>query len=216
MFRRKPGVSVIHPDQYLPELRSYVREHYKPKPPRRPEVKYSLPVSEGKDYIRFSTAETEPEKPPVDGMPYSLYELQRDLALLDSPAMQKYYHSWEKKKSVAKTFSSEVIRMVGEKYRKPSAFYIPAGIDKRTFHRMRSDYLYKPSRSTAVKCCLGLKLGEEEAGRLMQLAGYSFSPSDPSDLVVLFCIEKKIWDLASVNYLMDSFDLKDLDGQGHD
>ena len=48
--------------------------------------------------------------------------------------------------------------------------------------------------------------------RLMQLAGYSFSPSDPSDLVVLFCIEKEIWDLASVNYLMDSFDLKDLDG----
>ena len=35
---------------------------------------------------------------------------------------------------------------------------------------------------------------------------------DPSDLVVLFCLEKQIWDLASVNYLMDSFDLKDLDG----
>lgn len=46
----------------------------------------------------------------------------------------------------------------------------------------------------------------------MRLAGYSFSPSDPSDLVVMFCIEKEIWDITSVNYLMDSFDLKDLDG----
>ena len=52
----------------------------------------------------------------------------------------------------------------------------------------------------------------EKAEKLMQLAGFSFSPSDPSDLVVMFCIEKEIWDITSVNYLMDSFDLKDLDG----
>ena len=126
--------------------------------------------------------------------------------------MKRYYHSWEKKKAVTKTFSSEVTRMVREKFPKASAFYLPAGIDKRTYHKIRTDYLYKPSRNTAMKCCLGLKLNGEEAGELMQLAGYSFSPSDPTDLVVLFCLEKHIWDLASVNYLMDSFDLKDLDG----
>ena len=31
-------------------------------------------------------------------------------------------------------------------------------------------------------------------------------------LVILFCIEKGIWDLMTVNALMDSFDLKDLEG----
>ena len=55
-------------------------------------------------------------------------------------------------------------------------------------------------------------LDPEEAEELMRLAGFSFSPSDPSDLVVMFCIEKEIWDLASVNYLMASFDIRDLEG----
>ena len=91
-------------------------------------------------------------------------------------------------------------------------FYLPAGIDKRTFNKIKNDYLYRPSRSTAMKCCLGLKLNREEAEELMRLAGVSFSPSDPSDLVVMFCIEKEIWDLASVNYLMASFDIRDLEG----
>lgn len=208
MFRGKIGVPAADADKYLPELRSYVKAHYEPG--RKMEIRFPLPPSGSN--IRFSTARVSLDESENDPMPFRPHEAQKDLSLLDSPAMKRYYHSWEKKKSVTSTFSSEVMRMVKEKYEKASAFYLPAGIDKRTFHKIRSDYLYKPSKQTAMKCCLGLKLNGEEAEQLMQLAGYSFSPSDPSDLVVLFCIEKGIWDLASVNYLMDSFDLKDLDG----
>lgn len=208
MFRGKMSVPAVDIDKYLPEMRSFIKEHYKAKP----SVEFVCSITERPEHIRYSVAETVSEELDRERMPFVPAEMERDLSLLDSPAMRRYYRSWEKKSSVTKTFSSEVVRMVKEKYRKTSAFYLPVGIDKRTFHKIRSDYLYKPSRSTAMKCCLGLKLKRPEAEQLMQLAGYSFSPSDPSDLVVLFCIEKEIWDLASVNYLMDSFDLKDLDG----
>lgn len=212
LFRKKQVELAVMMDEsaarYLPELRAYAAERYGkkelPKTEEKPKIKYSLAEDSG---IRYSRAYT-----PDDTMPYSPTDLKRDLALWDSPAMKNYYHSWEKKKSVAKSFSSEVLRMVKARYMKMSEFYIPAGIDRRIFHKIRTDYLYKPSRETAMKCCLGLHLSVEAAKELLGLAGYSFSLSDPKDLVVLFCLEKKIWDVASVNYLMESFDLKDLDG----
>ena len=205
MFREKVIVSAENIDQYLPELRSYVQEHIRPK--EKPEAGDSFPED-----VRFSRAPVFYEEPEADDTPVNPEDIRKDLSLLDSPAMKRYYHSWEKKESVAKTFSSEVMRMVNRKYIKMSSFYLPAGIDKRTFNKIKNDYLYRPSRSTAMKCCLGLKLNRAEAEELMRLAGFSFSPSDPSDLVVMFCIEKEIWDLASVNYLMASFDIRDLEG----
>ena len=205
MFRKKVIVSAENIDQYLPELRSYVQKHIRPE--EKPEGGNTFPED-----VRFSRAPVFYEEPEADDTPVNPEDIRRDLSLLDSPAMKRYYHSWEKKESVAKTFSSEVMRMVNRKYIKMSSFYLPAGIDKRTFNKIKNDYLYRPSRSTAMKCCLGLKLNREEAEELMRLAGFSFSPSDPSDLVVMFCIEKEIWDLASVNYLMASFDIRDLEG----
>lgn len=208
MFRKKQQVPAVDIEKVLPELRVFAKEHYKPKP--KAEIRYSLPAFDTD--VRYSRAEVTLNETEEDRMPVAPGELKKDLSLLDSPAMKRYYHSWEKKASVTKTFSSEVMRMVNKKYTKMSTFYRPAGIDKRTFHKLRNDYLYKPSRSTAIKCCLALGLDKPETDELLKLAGYSLSPSDPSDLVVMFCIEKGIRDLASVNYLMDSFDLKDLDG----
>ncbi len=207
MFGRKKKPEAVDISGYLPELRAFAREHYVRK---KKEIRYSLPPEGEK--IRYSRVSYPLEETRTEEMPFRPEELKRNPAALESPAMQRYYHSWEKQKSVTNTFSSEVMRRVKEQYPKMSAFYRPAGIDKLTFNKIKNDYLYKPSRNTAVKCCLGLKLDGEKAKELMQLAGFSFSPSDPSDLVILFCIEKGIWDLMTVNALMDSFDLKDLEG----
>ena len=211
MFGRKKTLPSVDPGQYLPQLRAYAKEHYK-----KPEEKKHSPPSG----FRFSKASVGEIRYSIsdDGLHdefktmMSSIVARKDFSALGSPAMKKYYHSWEKKTAVTKTFSSEVMRLVKERYRKASAFYLPAGIDKRTFHKIRTDYLYKPSKNTALKCCFGLKLGKEDAEKLLKLAGYALSPSDASDLVVLFCLEKEIWDVSCVNYLMDSFELKDLDG----
>ena len=57
--------------------------------------------------------------------------------------------------------------MVTDQFQKTSDFYVPACIDKRTFHKIRSDYLYRPSKNTALKCCFGLGLNREEAEELL-------------------------------------------------
>ena len=70
---------------------------------------------------------------------------------------------------------------------------------------------YKPSRKTALRCCVGLHLDPEEAEELLKLAGFSLSPSEPNDLIIRFCLEKKLWEIEDINYLLSAFDLEDLD-----
>ena len=223
MFRAREKLPAPGIAERLPDLIAYVRERYKPE---KKKVRTPGPASGKTGYGIAEPEKTIEQEPSGEGVRYSLSsDLQeeiemrsllrrsgKDLALLDSPAVKKYYRSWERKNSVRKTFSSEVMRMVRSKFRKASSFYNPVGIDKRTFHRMKTDYEYKPSKNTAFRCCIALHLNGEQADELLKLAGYAFSPSDPSDLVIRFCLDNGIWDLPSINYLMDSFELKDLEG----
>lgn len=156
---------------------------------RDPEIRYSLPRRDDADAA-------------IRDMGKFAKEAEKDMALYDSPALENTYHAWERKNAEYKSFSSEVVRMVKEKYQKTSEFYHAAGIDKRTWHKISTDFGYKPSRMTAFRCCIGLKLNAEEAEELLKLAGMAFSPNDPDDLVLKFCLENGIRDIPGINYML--------------
>ncbi len=187
-------------DYLVPEMLQYVSDRHKPlvQYSVAPKVKYSLP-----DDVRYSVAmPSGNEKPAIPDMKKFAQEAKKDMAMYDSKALERTYHAWEKKNAGYKSFSSEVARMVKEKYRKPSEFYRAAGIDKRTYHKISSDFGYKPSRDTALRCVIGLKLTVEEAEVLLKLAGMAFSPNNPDDLVLKFCLEKGITDIPGINYML--------------
>ena len=199
----------------VPEMKKYVSERYEPRVqysiaspgiediiPEEPKIRYSLPAKPGTQFSFPEIPHEEKPKPVITNMKSFVQEAKKDMALYDSPAMENTYRSWEKKNAEKKSFSSEVMRMVKQKYIKPSDFYRPAGIDKRTFHKIKTDYGYKPSKKTAIRCCIGLHLNGEQAERLLRLAGYAFSRSEPDDLVVLFCLEHEIWDIPGINYML--------------
>ena len=199
----------------VPEMKKYVSERYEPRVqysiaspgiediiPEEPKIRYSLPAKPGTQFSFPEIPHEEKPKPVITNMKSFVQEAKKDMALYDSPAMENTYREWEKKVAEKKSFSSEVIRMVNQKFVRPSEFYRPAGIDKRTFHKMKADYGYRPSKKTAIRCCIGLHLKGFEADHLLQLAGYAFSRSDPDDLVVLFCLEHEIWDIPGINYML--------------
>ena len=217
MFRKKIETLRADIERYAPKLLEYLQINYiKPKPQKQysllkdPDVRYSLPsepVNSADRDVRYSLPVSDDED-----IQTVLSRATRDMSVLESPAVKNYYHSWEQKNSVRKSFSSEVMRMVKEKYPKASRFYGSAGLDRRIFNKIKTDYGYQPSRNTAMRCCIGLHLNGKEAEDLLKLAGYAFSPSDPSDLALRFCLDNGIWDIPSINYLLDSFDIKDLEG----
>ena len=217
--RRGPEIEYL-----VPDMLQYVKDNYEPlvqycvvpeikyslsssdiqglKDPSQPreKIKHSLPSIDISELIAPSPS-TE-KKPVIEDMKAFKQEAEKNMAMYDSPAMENTYHAWEKKNSEQKSFSSEVVRMVNERYPKTSDFYKAAGIDKRVYHKLSSDYGYKPSRMTAFRCCIGLKLNAEEAEKLLKLAGMAFSPNDPDDLVLKFCLANGINDIPGINYML--------------
>ena len=187
--RDKRGLEIRH---LVPEMLQYVSDRYVDK------GQYS--VASGNLYSL--PPESGEEKPVITDMKHFAQEAKKDMGLYDSPALKNTYHDWEKKNAEYRSFSSEVTRMVKEKYRKPSEFYRAAGMDKRTWHKISTDFGYQPSRKTAFRCCIGLKLNVEESEALLKLAGMAFSPNDPDDLVLKFCLENGIQDIPGINYML--------------
>jgi hypothetical protein len=110
------------------------------------------------------------------------------------------------------TFSQVLFKYIDKKGTSDSSIYKKAGIDRRHFSKIRSNPDYKPGKNTAIALALALELSKKETDRLLSAAGYSLSDGDTFDLVIQFCIEKKLYAIQDVNEALDYFSLKPLIG----
>lgn len=90
--------------------------------------------------------------------------------------------------------------------------YKKAGLDRKHFSKIRSNPKYRPGKNTMIALALALELNKKETDKLLNSAGYSLSDSEMSDLIIQFCIEKKIYEIIAVNQALHSYDLKPLVG----
>lgn len=100
------------------------------------------------------------------------------------------------------TFSDFVCLKIRERQLNEVALYKSVDLSRDIFSKMFSNRFYRPSKQTAIKFCLGLKLNLEETDYLLSLAGYALSTSLKEDLVVRFCILNGIYNLFEVNDLL--------------
>lgn len=110
------------------------------------------------------------------------------------------------------TFNQVLFSFIDKKGAIDSDIYKRAGIDRRHFSKIRSNPHYKIGKNTAIALALALELTKEEMDELLNAAGYSLSDSDTFDLIIRFCIEKKIYDMHNVNEALNYFSLKPLMG----
>lgn len=110
------------------------------------------------------------------------------------------------------TLQKVLFGFIDKKGCKDSEVYKKAGLDRRLFSKIRSNPEYKPSKNTVTALALALELNKKETDKLLSSAGYSLSDSETSDLVIQFCIERKIYEIEQVNYALDYFSQKPLSG----
>lgn len=110
------------------------------------------------------------------------------------------------------TFNQTLFNLIDKKGATDSSVYKKAGIDRRHFSKIRSNPEYRPGKNTVIALALALELNKRETDQLLGSAGYSLSDSETFDLVIQFCLEKKIFDIHSVNQALDYFSLKPLAG----
>ncbi len=110
------------------------------------------------------------------------------------------------------TFNKVLFTFIDKKGVNDADIYKKAGIDRRHFSKIRSNPDYHPRKNTVVALGLALELNKKETDKLLSAAGYSLSDNDTFDLVIQFCVEKKIYNIHDVNQALDYFSLKPLIG----
>ncbi|MCI8992832.1 MAG: hypothetical protein HFG80_08985 [Eubacterium sp.] len=103
------------------------------------------------------------------------------------------------------TFSNMLLRLIDEKGLKDSAVYKNANIDRRLFSKIRGDEDYTPSKKTAISFCLALKLKLNEARKLLEAAGYTLSASSRFDLIIMYLIEHREYNIHFANIVLDDY-----------
>lgn len=103
------------------------------------------------------------------------------------------------------TFTQMVLRIMKEKGLKPSEVYNAANIDRKAFSKIKTNLNFHPNKLTAISIAVGLKLTVKEAQKLLGTAGYSLSYSDKFDLIIMYCLDNKIYKHMEINFMLDDY-----------
>ena len=140
--------------------------------------------------------------PEVD---HSQRDLMEELMMKN---LRQQYMAWEPKQRNRSTFSRKVLTLLSLKQIDPKAFYRQAGIDRKLFSKIKTDFCYQPNKETALRCCLALHLDVGEALDLLKSAGYTLSDSSSFDLAIRYCLVSGVYDLSAVNMLLEALEEK--------
>ena len=83
--------------------------------------------------------------------------------------------------------------------------YKKADIDRKLFSKIRTQPDYHPNKNTLLRLCLAMNLDTDETEDLLKSAGYSLSKSLRSDLILRYCFVHHIFDVITVNQILDHY-----------
>ena len=105
-------------------------------------------------------------------------------------------------------FQTVLFRMIKERNLNDSEVYNKVHLDRRLFSKIRSDKNYHPSKETVILLGLSLELRVKELEELLDSAAYSLPRNNYYDLIIRFCFLNRIYDIISVNELLDEYSCK--------
>ena len=105
------------------------------------------------------------------------------------------------------SFSSRLLKLIDKKGKTDVEVYKKAHINRKLFSKIRSDKEYMPSKNTVVALSIALELNDLEATELLKSAGYAFSLAKKEDVIALYFIENKQYDIDTINDVLFYYDL---------
>ena len=103
------------------------------------------------------------------------------------------------------TFGQRIRDLIDEKGMTEVEVYKKAQLDRRIFSKLLCYRNYTPSKRTLFAIALALELSLDEALKLFGEAGYTFSKYDKQDLIIKFCFDNKVYNLFTVNELLNHY-----------
>jgi O-acetyl-ADP-ribose deacetylase (regulator of RNase III) len=102
-------------------------------------------------------------------------------------------------KRLGETFTEMLFRLIDEKGFNDVEVYKRANIDRKLFSKIRNGNDYTPKKQTIIALAISLKLSLDEAKDLLGKAGYAFTNSRKSDVIMMYFFEKENYDIFKIN-----------------
>lgn len=96
-------------------------------------------------------------------------------------------------------FSSTLLAMIAQRGEKESTIYKKANIDRKLFSKIRTNSEHQPTKSTVLAFAIALELTLDDANLLLRTAGYTLTHTSKTDIIVEYFIQKKIYDIFTIN-----------------
>ena len=103
-------------------------------------------------------------------------------------------------------FSETLLKYIDQAGKKDSEIYRKANVSRQHFSKIRNNPHYKPTKPTAIAFAIALELNMEQTKDLIGRAGYALTRSSLFDLIIMYFIENKNYNLYEINEALFEFD----------
>lgn len=111
---------------------------------------------------------------------------------------------WLKKADAG--FSETLLKLIDQSGKKDSVIYARANLSRQHFSKIRNNPAYRPTKPTALALAIALELDLAQTKDLIGRAGYALTKSSKFDLIVMYFIEQKHYDLNDINEALYEYD----------
>ena len=109
-------------------------------------------------------------------------------------------------------FSETLLKLIDKSGKKDSEIYTKANLSRQHFSKIRNNPHYQPTKPTAIALALALELDLEQTRDLIGRAGYALTTSSKFDVIIMYFIREKNYNLFDINAALFEFDQSLLGG----
>lgn len=103
-------------------------------------------------------------------------------------------------------FSETLLKLIDQAGKKDSEIYTKANISRQHFSKIRNNPDYKPTKATAIALAIALELNLEQTRDLISRAGYALTNSSKFDVIIMYFIRERNYNLFDINAALFEFD----------